>query len=291
MNVFPRAAALVAACALIGADAHGTEVVTGAGLNYKNIDMSFEQDIRVRPVSGSNPQLDGSASQDMSFDAWQPFLQASVAVIAGDYYVAANGETGIYDEGTDIEVDQQRSDGLAVNLALPYVDRNVDVKRNDLGITVGWRGIDRVALFAGFKYGKTDFTGDEAEREFVTSGPLLGASYSVPFDKGVLTLGGAVARMSGKYDEDGSANILAEKIDGDANGFSTFINWSAPLGDRLRYLAELRWQRYDFDGSDSSVCSRCTNQLFPPGTPVHVDKDFSMREMLYGAGVSLVYAL
>lgn len=288
MNVFSRAAALAAACAAMGA--HAVDVVAGIGLNYKNIDMSFRQDMRVRPVSGTDPRLSGTVSQDMAFDAWQPFLQGNVAIVSGDYYVAVNGETDVQDEGSDIKVDQVRSDGLAVNLADPhYVDKDVDVSRDDFGVTIGWRGIERVALFGGFKYGKTDFDGVVA-REFVAYGPLLGASYSIPFDASVLTLGGAFARLSGTYDESDSVLLLAEEIDGDANGFSAFINWSAPLTQHLRYLVELRWQRYDFDGDDSLNC-RCANRLFDPSTQIHLDKDFSVRETLYGAGVGIVYSL
>lgn len=292
MNSFKPAAALAAACAGICPGAAGVDVVTSIGLNYRNIDMSFEQDIRVRPASGDNAQLDGRIQQDIAFDDWQPFMQASVAAIRGDYYVALNGETDVVDEGSDVSVDAQRSPGLAYNVADPYTDSNVDVGRNDLGITLGWRGIDHVALFAGFKYGRTEFDGDAAAREFVASGPLVGASYSFAFESGVLTLGGAFARMSGTFDEgsDGS-RLLAEEIDGDANGFSTFINWSAPLTERLRYVVDVRWQRYDFDGSDSLVCHNCSNGLVDPPEPMRVDKEFNVRETLYGAGIGLLYAL
>lgn len=285
-----RTAALAAVLALASRGALGVDVVTGIGVNYKNIDMAFTQVIRVRPAAGANPQLDGSVTQDMAFDSWQPFLQASVAAIAGNYYVAINGETDMLDEGSDIAVNPQRSPSLAFNVDRPYTDKNVDVGRHDLGITVGWRGIDNVALFGGFKYGKTDFGGDEVSREFVAHGPLLGASYSFAFDSGMLTVGGAWALMSGSYDEGGSGALLSQEVDGDADGFSTFINWSAPLTDRLRYLVEMRWQRYDFDGRDASVCGNCMNATV--GQPeVLVDKDFSVRETLYGAGFSLVYAL
>jgi hypothetical protein len=291
MNVLQRTAVLAAVCAGASPGALGVDVVSGIGLNYKNIDMSFEQDIRVQPQSGSNAQLDGRISQDMAFDAWQPFLQASLAAISGNYYVAINGETDVLDEGSDLKVDQQRSPGLAVSISRPYT-KSVDVGRHDLGVTVGWRGIEHVALFGGFKYGKTEFDDDAVAHEFVASGPLLGASYTVPFDSGALTLGGAFARMSGRYDEDGSATmLLADEAEGDANGFSAFINWSAPLTERLRYLIDLRWQRYDFDGRDTSICKGCTNVLIEPQPTVLVDKKFSVRETLYGAGISLVYAL
>lgn len=291
MNVFLRVALPAAACACASMGAHGIDVVTGIGVNYKNMDMSFEQDIRVRPVSGSNALIDGSLTQTIAFDTWQPFLQASVAAIADNYYIAINGETDVLDEGSDVDVTAQRSPGLAFDTAQPYTE-SADVGRNDLGITIGWRGIERVALFGGFKYGKTDFDGDATAVEFTASGPLLGASYSVPFDHGVLTLGGAFARLSGNYDEDsGAAKLQAGEVDGDANGFSTFINWSAPLNDRLRYLVELRWQRYDFDGSDSSVCDDCANSLVDPPEPMYLEKDLSVQETLYGLGVSLVYAL
>lgn len=290
MNVFSRAALLAAACACASMGAHAIDVVTGIGLNYKNMDMSFEQDIRVRPVSGSNPLIDGSLSQDIAFDTWQPFMQASVAAIADNYYVALNGETDVLDEGSDVDVTQQRSLGVAFDLAAPYTE-SADVGRSDLGVTVGWRGIDRVAVFGGFKYGKTDFGTDAISVEFVASGPFLGASYSIPFDHGLLTVGGAFARLTGKYDEDSDAALLAEEVDGDANGFSTFINWSAPLSDRLRYLVELRWQHYDFDGSDSLVCDDCANSLVDPPEPMYVEKDLSVQETLYGIGISIVYAL
>jgi hypothetical protein len=288
MNVFLCATALTVAC--VSPVAFGFDVVTGVGVNYKNIDMSFERESRVRPVSGNNPLLDGRISQDMSFQSWQPFLQANIAGISGNYYFAVNGETDLRDEGSDVDVSPQRSPGLAYNLADSYTDKNVDVNRDDLGVTVGWRGIERVALFVGFRYDKTNFDGTSA-RQFISSGPLVGASYSISTDRGLLTFGGAFARLSGTYDEDSpNDRLMAQKIDGDANGFSAFINWSAPLTDRLRYLVELRWQRYDFDGSDSWICGSCTNGLVE-SEPMFVDQDFSVRETLYGAGVNIVYAL
>jgi len=290
MNIFLRIAALAMACA--SPVALGFDVVTGVGINYKNIDMSFEQDARVRPVSGNSAQLDGRIRQDMSFQSWQPFLQANIAAISGNYYFALNGETDLLDEGTDVDVNPQRSDGLAYSLRNPYTDKNVDVSRDDLGVTVGWRGIEHLALFIGFKYDKTDFDGNSSGREFIASGPLAGASYSISTDDGVLTLGGAFARMSGTYDENNADDkLVVQKVDGDANGFSAFINWSAPLTDRLRYLVELRWQRYDFDGGDSWVCGNCAGDAAVVKEPMYVDRDFSVSETLYGVGASLVYAL
>jgi len=50
MNVLQRTAVLAAVCAGASPGALGVDVVSGIGLNYKNIDMSFEQDIRVQPA-------------------------------------------------------------------------------------------------------------------------------------------------------------------------------------------------------------------------------------------------
>lgn len=276
---------------LVGTNTHALDLVAGGGLNYKRLDMSFAQDIQAGPAPGGSPRLAGDITQDIAFDAWQPFLQGSLAAIRDDWYGVFNAELAVLDEGTEVDVSQTRTPAdLAINVARSYTDTDVDVGRHDLGLTLGWRGIEATALFAGFKYGNTEFDGKGVKRQFIADGPFVGASYSWPLAHSVLTLGGAWAWMSGEYDESGSGPLLARRGDGDASGLSAFVSWSAPWSERLRYALDLRWQRYTFDGHKADVCNDCASPAVDR-QPVLLDRDLRVRETLYSLGIGLTYAL
>jgi hypothetical protein len=263
--------------------------VTRGGVSVRTIDFSVDQVVTTRTLGADSGVLNGEIQQKVQFKSWQPFLQGSFVANFDAFYVGVNGETGVTLDQADIKASQRRSDELTGIDVTPSYSDEARVERTDLGISLGWRGIENLVLFCGYKAGDTDFDDGRAARNFSEHGPLVGVSYTFASDQGALTVGSAYARLGGKYDEGKSKGVLARDIDGDAGGFSVFADWNAPITQRWRYLIDLRWQKYDFDGDQASLCDNCGNGIVAP-QPVLLAREFSVKETIYGVSVSIAYA-
>jgi len=274
---------------VVSTPALAVNFVAGAGVSVKRVDFAFDTTVTTRTLGADSNRLNGEIQQKVEFQSTQPFLQGVFVANFDTFYVGVNGETGVTLSDVDIDVAAQRSDGLTGIDVEPYSDE-ARVERTDLGISAGWRGIENTVLFFGYKTGETDFDDSRLSRSFSEHGPLLGASFTFAVDQGALTFGGAYATLDGTYDEGAATGAFVEDVDGDAGGFSVFANWSAPLTQQLRYVIDLRWQRYKFDGDQDGVCSTCTNGTVNPQS-VLLARDFSVEETIYGVSASILYAL
>lgn len=168
------------------------------------------------------------------------------------FYVAAYGDWSI----SDADVSEEEETGSA--------------SRAEYDLTFGFRPIDPLTLFAGYKTGKTkiDFTprnNDEVPTAFnfrdtyKETGPYLGASYSFIFEQaGSLSFSLAYAFLNAensigvKPDDSGESeenefDDISGNFENDADGFSAGVTWLMPLANNLNYFATIRYQRYDQD--------------------------------------------
>ena len=95
------------------------------------------------------------------------------------------------------------------------------------------------------------------EQTYQEDGWYVGVSYGWQFtDLGSLTVSAAYADLTATYKDnwlEGSPEFsngpLAYDFEGDSNGLSVGINWSAPLSEHVGYYVDLRTQQYDMSAS------------------------------------------
>ncbi len=99
-----------------------------------------------------------------------------------------------------------------------------------------------------------DGGGSTYRQTYTEDGFYLGASYAWQIaDAGTLAISAAFAALDSTYkDNFFPDNGTDFRYEGDAEGVSLSIGWTAQLTDTVGYFVDLRRQRYDMDGDDKS---------------------------------------
>jgi hypothetical protein len=226
-------------------------IVPGIAFQYKN--LSFDE-----TLSGSNV-----SQKKGGFDADLPTLALSLAFAYQKFFVSLKYEDS-FESNTDSDVPGTNP--------LNGPRTQTSVTRTDFNLSVGYNVWQSLNVFIGYLDGETELepdpvyfdsrsnnlawkqqnAGGSAYRQtYEEAGWFLGVSYGWAFTEvGTLSLSGAYAWMDGSYKDNFSGDPF--KFEGDSQGFSLGLTWSAPLTNHVGYYLDLRRQAYDFDGSDKS---------------------------------------
>lgn len=157
------------------------------------------------------------------------FLDTSLSIISGKFYVSANYDASIKD-------DMQITNETVISFS-----------REDYAVTAGYGVWKKVSLFAGYKSGKTEVVtiddpgGDPNTRiKFEEDGPFVGltVSHNVS-DTSSLGLSIAYASLDG-------SNFNGEDK-GDTTGLSVGLTLSGSLSENVDYQVGLKTIRYEFN--------------------------------------------
>jgi len=154
------------------------------------------------------------------------------------------------------------------DLADPRVPGNeMDFEREDYAISLGYALHENLSLFAGYKWGKTDFsesynpqTGggflEYFDTEFKEDGPFVGAAIGWPVGNGLVAINIAVAMLDAENNQTkvGQAGSYLD-FSGDTVGVNFGVSWRAPITDNLSYSLSLDGYRYSFDPDSVSGSS------------------------------------
>ena len=277
----------------ITALAAGWSFVPSIGFELKN--LAFDQETSgIKDKDGNAVPLDGS------LDANLPTLAIGMVVAYDRFYAALKYENS-FEANADSDVPGTSPLGS---------ESETGVTRTDFSIAFGynaWRGLN---VFVGYLDGETELTpdpiwtpgttdvqcgqdstgacnlaqqqwqdgGSTYRQTYQEAGGFLGASYGwVIGEAGTISVSGAYAFMKGTYKDnfyDGNF-----KYQGDSQGLSLGVTWSATLSERVGYFVDLRRQAYDFDGSDKT------------GNPRFADSDVKTQEVITGLTAGIQWYL
>ena len=258
--------AAVSGVALLGtlpasAQAKDWRLVPNIGFQYRN--LSFDETLT----------FPNGEKQKGDLDVNLPMASLGLTFIYSRFYAALK-----YEDSFETYTD---SDVPGTEFAETGDKVDTAVTRTDWSFTVGgtvWRTLN---VFAGYLNGETELSPTPAFRDCLNctdnydanfawfmdntarrtyrqtyreDGWYLGLSYGWSIaQKGTLALSGAYAFMDGRYEDNYfPEDNLDFDYEGDSQGYSLALTWSAPLTEHLGYYFDLRRQAYDFDGKDKS---------------------------------------
>lgn len=174
-------------------------------------------------------------------------------------------------------------------------------QRQDFSVSAGYSVLPNLALFAGYKYGKTEnegtifdgvgpggvdsfHNGVAINQEFEEQGPFVGGVFGWNFgDIGRISANIAVAFLDA--DENASQQVLGGErtraLTGDAIGVSYGVGWNASITDRLSYAINLNGYNYSFENFSGTSFTDNSNR----------DRDIEVDESMIGVNLSLSYSL
>ncbi|HTG97918.1 MAG TPA: hypothetical protein VL982_10775 [Burkholderiales bacterium] len=148
-------------------------------------------------------------------------------------------------------------------------DRRYSREENSVTLGYAWRGF---AAFVGYLDNTTTTNVTQISNAGVASlsttevteqGPYLGVGYSYRFSSGgSIAASIAVTRADGSSQTRNSNASLNNQGDGDVEGTSYGLSWSAPLTGSLFYRLGLKATRYDFKFTDNLGFPRQTKQNY-----------------------------
>ncbi len=176
-------------------------------------------------------------------------------------------------------------------------------ERQDFSGSLGFSILPNFAVFAGYKYGKTendgevfgnaDFQGGRSfNQKFEEDGPFVGAVYGWNLgDTGTLSVNLAVAFLDADVEDriqllTPQSSFDERKLSGDAIGVSYGVSWHAPITDHLSYAVKLNGYTYNFDNFKGTSLDG-----IPGVSGASSSKDVKIDENMIGINVELSYSL
>lgn len=235
------------------ASANDFGVLGSVGVQYKQLTMD-------QTIKGTAEIPNELTSGDLS--ASLPVVNIQFVVFYESLYAIAKLEKAIVQDSVDSSVPlTQGNTSLAT-----------DVDREDYSVVFGYKLSEMVSVFAGYMSGKTELVPDSCEgcdnpasemrydgfgeykQEYKEDGLFGGVSLGWNVEPGRIGLSLAYATMDGSYsdnyvDVNGPAKF---NFEGDSEGLSAALSWTAPLTDRIFYFLDARIQKYSMDASDKT---------------------------------------
>ncbi|HVK99420.1 MAG TPA: hypothetical protein VM553_06375, partial [Dongiaceae bacterium] len=228
-----------------------------------------------------------------------PMLNLQVIGFYDQFYLAAKVEANLAtdDVYSDIPFTSNLPSGEKTSLTN-------EVERNDYSLTLGYKPTEDLALFGGYMSGETELTPETVScadvndcpntasimasdgfgtyrQTYEEQGFFLGASYGWTLGPGRINGSLAYAMMDGEYSDNYHDAVGARefKFEGDSNGVSAALTWTAPLTESLMYFVDGRYQQYEMDADDKS------------GVAVFAGSSVQTVERILGAtaGVQMVF--
>jgi len=212
-------------------------------------DYSFEESSRPGALGGEDfPALD--------FNVTFTMLGAGATLFYDRFYL-----DGYYQGSTDESDTFEHTFDLPGFGVLPYREKFTG-DRTDYSVALGVKVLDdKGAVFVGYKGGTSQADGTNGTKlKFEEDGFFVGANYGwTLFDKGVLSINVAVARMDGELTQIPGGIFatapwdLTLKADGDTTGFSGGIAWNSSITEKLTYSISANATSYTFDNLKNKV--------------------------------------
>ena len=184
--------------------------------------------------------------------------------------------------------------------------------RRDFAASLGFNIWPNFAVFAGYKYGKTENDGNIFDgcqgfdqsgacvvdlfpngrgfsQKFEEDGPFVGAVYGWNvFDRGTLSINLAVAYLDADTDERLQlvSGFDKRKLSGDAVGVSYGVSWSSSITQRLGYSIKINGYNYSFDDFDGTQFDDKPGNNGP-----RQGRDFKVDENMIGINFDISYSL
>lgn len=197
-----------------------------AGLLY----YEYQQDpVAVPQLSIPNVQLDGNFSQEkLRLKDTMPTISGGLTIFADRFFLDLSALTTLSDgEDSDTFEASQFGIGQGVSFFRTRESLEVDFDRDEYAISLGYSVTEQLAVFAGYKWAKTDFQGSsngsfsllsslgfgegtftvDQDFELEHDGPFVGVNYGFEVNAGFLE--GAL-----------SFNFAAAFLEGDTNSNS-----------------------------------------------------------------------
>lgn len=202
-----------------------------------------------------------------------PTLNTTLTAVYSKFYASYKFEKSIVDGQVDIH---EQLPLTSTTFYMNTPNEKTEVAREDQSLTLGYNAWKTLNVFVGYMRGITDLMPAPGcilactvtnvaydhqnaglpryEQNYTEQGPYIGASYSwVMGDSGALSVSGAYAHMSGKYEDNYQTFPASDfRYEGDTNGLSIGATWTAPLGETSGYFIDLRRQHYSMNGKDDS---------------------------------------
>ena len=270
----------------ITALAAGWSFVPSIGFELKN--LAFDQDLSV-------PAFGRDLSGDLSVNL--PTVALSFVAAYDRFYLSLKYENS-FESSADSDVPGTAAIDFSASPPL-VTEAETSVTRTDFSIAFGYNAWRSLNVFVGYLDGETELTPDAvttpggatnfAQRQwnaggstyrqtYQEAGGFLGASYGwVIGEAGTISVSGAYAFMKGTYKDNFINGDF--KYQGDSQGLSLGVTWSATLSERVGYFVDLRRQAYDFDGSDKT------------GNPDFADSDVKTQEVITGLTAGIQWYL
>lgn len=279
----------------------------GASVDLGVKNLEFEEDRVLTQVTG--PAVGAVTRVKKDFEEHLYYTGLGLGVIYEKFYTVARIEIPLDDVGVSVENERIIDTGP---VAVPDDEGNME--RLDWSITAGYQITDSIKIFGGYKYGQTELDFDfvplggvpeNFEGEYEEDGFFLGADYTLPVGSmGALTFSIAYADLdaefstSGVFGNPGSADNVQPYLqgpidyDGDADGFSFGLRWTAGLTESLLYNIALRYQEYDMsgDGRRTDIFNPNLPEVPPSGPERIWDMDIDTTETITTLSAGITYA-
>lgn len=181
--------------------------------------------------------------------------------IKSDYTAKNVGLTFVSEGGFYLDMIGQTSGDATHDAYAPtYPDQKFT--RTDFTLTLGLSIPGQSgtgSVFGGFKAGSSEFSAPPGfswtKDTFSTAGIFFGAGYAFPAIGGQIGINGAIAFMSGTWEDDGVPKI---KEDADYTfGYSFGLGYTYMFGKNFGLAVDYKWQHYSY-GFDQGTLSPYT---------------------------------
>lgn len=265
-----------------------------------NIDLTFPDGSQ---ASGTGPAtIDFFGRNKLQFSGliWGVGGTVASGQFFSDLYYQSTADITAY-SGTEQIIDSSFSQNLS----------DVNAQHADWAISLGYRITDQWSVFAGYKYGKTEWdqtfrqnalppdssllANGSVDGEFKQDGPFIGTAYSFVIGPGALTFKAAYAYLDGTYtwnspeviytSEGPVADTLLWKLNGNSNAYSLGVSWTQSLTNNLGVSVGANYHNYRFDMSGTA------NAALEGNTPIYSGQvsGGTLTEELFTLTASLLY--
>lgn len=227
-----------------------------------NIDLTYPNGSQKSVTGPATIDLSGRNKLQFSGLIWGVGGTVASGQFFSDLYYQSTADITAY-SGTEQIIDSSYNQNLS----------DVNAQHADWAISLGYRITDQWSVFAGYKYGKTEWdqtfrqnalppdssllANGSVDGEFKQDGPFIGTAYSFVIGPGALTFKAAYAYLDGTYtwnspevvytSEGPVADTLLWKLNGNSNAYSLGVSWTQSLTDNLGVSVGANYHNYKFD--------------------------------------------
>lgn len=245
----------------------------GLSVGIRNIE--FDLDSMGSPSffvlnDGNGPVIPATTGARQSFDFEESLYTAgfSGTLIYDRFSLSALVELPLQAEDTSLHTSIASLPGAGVPIN-DVSDRDSELDRFDVGLTLGYRVWEGLSVFSGYKHTEFDLESREynlllsnKDQNYVEEGFFIGSSYAWQFgNKGSLSLSIAYAYLDTEFSE---SNVAKEPppfgfvfdefaYNGSSNGLSYGAHWSGRLTGQWLYTVGLKYQSYNSNNNATTL--------------------------------------